>query len=486
VDSGFRRNDEKKARMSRSSPPGGWGELLRGANGARVAVIGGGMILHAINSFIVVTILPTVVRDIGGLRFFAWSTTLYLVASLLSGAICTRMLRGVGARWTYRIALGSFLAGSLLCAIAPAMPVLLLGRAVQGLGAGTLSALSYTLVRILFAEHLWPRALSITSAMWGIATLLGPAVGGMFAEYDAWRAAFFSLAIITPGFAALVEFTLPRGLQRIARPAMSMAFVNLALLVGSVLIVSAASVAPEARLNALGLAVALSGMALFVRLEAGGGARLLPHAACNPFTPLGATYAAQAMLLIGMTVEVFVPYFLQTLHFLTPLWAGYLTAVMSGGWTIGAVFLAGVSEAASWLLIGAGPLSMLIGLAGMALLMPIPGFSDLTVAMLAVLLTLIGLGIGMCWPHLGVRIFRFAPEGEKDLAASAITIVVMVAQSFGSALAGLVTNAAGLANPGGMAGAESASVWLFGGFALAPILAGLAVRRLLALRPVPA
>src|SRR6185312_5226275 len=115
-----------------------------------------------------------------------------------------------------------------------------------------------------------------------------------------------------------------------------------------------------------------------------------------------------------------------------------------------------------------------------------PGFSGFAVTMIAILLTLIGLGIGMCWPHLGVRIFRFAPEGEKDLAASAITIVVMVAQSFGSALAGLVTNAAGLANPGGVAGAESAAVWLFSAFALAPVLAGMAVRRLLALRPAPA
>jgi MFS family permease len=465
---------------------GGWGELLRGANGARVAVIGGGMILHAINSFIVTTILPTVVRDIGGLPFFAWSTTLYLVASLLSGAMCTRLMRRFGVRWTYRLALGSFLVGSLLCAIAPTMPVLLIGRAVQGLGAGTLSALSYTLVRILFPEHLWPRALSITSAMWGIATLLGPAVGGVFAEYGAWRTAFFSLAIITPVFAAIVELTLPRGMQRIAAQTSAMAFLNLALLVGSVLIVSAASVAREPLLNALGLAVALCGMAFFVRLESRGGTRLLPHGACNPLTPLGAVYAAQAMLLIGMTVEIFVPYFLQTLHFLSPLWAGYLTAVMSGGWTIGAVFLAGVRDERSWLLIGAGPVTMLLGLAGMALLMPAPGFSDPAVVAISVLLTLIGLGIGVCWPHLGVRIFRFAPEGEKDLAASAITIVVMVAQSFGSALAGLVTNAAGLANPGGIAGAESASAWLFGVFAVAPILAGLAVRRLLALRPVAA
>jgi len=92
----------------------------------------------------------------------------------------------------------------------------------------------------------------------------------------------------------------------------------------------------------------------------------------------------------------------------------------------------------------------------------------------------------MCWPHTGVRIFRFAPDGEKDLAASAITVVVMVAQSFGSALGGLVTNAAGLADPGGAAGAASAAVWLFGSFGLAPLLAALAARRLLAFERVPA
>ena len=465
---------------------GGWGELLRGANAARSAVVGGGMVLHAINSFIVTTILPTVVRDIGGLQIFAWNTTLYLVASLLSGAICTRMLRRLGARWMYRIALCLFGVGSLLCAIAPAMPVLLIGRAVQGLGAGTLSALSYTLVRILFAEHLWPRALSITSAMWGIATLLGPAVGGMFAQYGAWRTAFLSLAVITPGFAALVELTLPRGMQRAGAQPNPMAFLNLGLLVGSVLVVSAASVSHESRLNVLGVAVALAGMGSFVWLESRRGVRLLPHGACNPLNPLGATYAAQTMLLIGVTVEIFVPYFLQVLHFLRPLWAGYLTAVMSGGWTLGAVLLAGAGEERSRLLIGAGPATMLLGLTGMALLMPMPGFVDLAILTIGILLLLIGLGIGMCWPHLGVRVFRFAPEGEKDLAASAITIVIMVGQAFGSALAGLVTNAAGLTNPGGMIGASSAAAWLFGSFAVTPLLAALAVRRLLALRPVPA
>src|SRR5580704_16264440 len=134
-----------------------WADLLQGANAARSAMIGGGMILHAINSFIVITILPSVVRDIGGLRFFAWNTTLYLVASLFAGSVCTRLLRRVGPRWSYRLALSCFGLGCLLSAIAPTMPMLLLGRCVQGLGAGTLSALSFTLIRLLFPEPLWSR-----------------------------------------------------------------------------------------------------------------------------------------------------------------------------------------------------------------------------------------------------------------------------------------------------------------------------------------
>ena len=117
----------------------GWAELVRGGNAGRTAVVGGGMIIHALSTFIVTTILPSVVREIGGLRYFAWSTVLYVVGSLLAAALCARVLRGIGVRNTYRVALLGFAAGSVACALAPAMPVLLAGRLVQGLGAGTLA-----------------------------------------------------------------------------------------------------------------------------------------------------------------------------------------------------------------------------------------------------------------------------------------------------------------------------------------------------------
>jgi MFS family permease len=458
----------------------GWLELLRGGNAARSAVVGGGMIIHAISTFIVVTILPSVVREIGGLRFFAWSTTLYVLASLLGGALCARLLGRVGARASYRVALPVFALGTLVCALAPSMPVLLAGRLIQGLGAGTLSALSFSMVRTLFDEALWSRALSLTSAAWGVATLAGPAIGGVFAQYGAWRAAFWAVFALVPFLLALVERSLPRDLTRPDSPPTRLALVNLCVLAGSALAVTIGSSASQVSANAAGVAMALTGLALFVRLEASG-TRLLPHGACNPATALGAAYAAMMLLVIGFTTEIFVPYFLQVLHGMTPLHAGYLSALMSAGWSIGAI--GGSSQATSGVraLLIAGPLLLTGALVGMFLLVPQPGMlGDAQLWVIGACLFAQGLGIGTAWPHLCAQVFVFAPEAEKDLAATSITIVIMIANALGSALGGMVTNLAGMTNPGGPAGALSAAAWLFGTYTLAPLLAFLAVRVVLA------
>ncbi len=462
------------ARGDTAAQAGGWLELVRGANAARSALVGGGMVLHAVNVFIVATILPSVVHDIGGLRFFAWSTTLYVVASLFGAVACARLLRDLGARPTYRLALLLFALGCAGCAAAPSMPALLAGRFVQGLGAGTLSALSFTQVRQLFPERLWARALAVISVSWGAATLLGPAVGGVFAEYHAWRAAFWSLLAVTPVLLLLVEWALPRGLAppAAARP---MAWLNLALLAGSVLAVSAGGMSPNVAVNALGLAAAAIGLAWFARRERRRPA-LLPRGATQPTTPLGATYAAMALLLLGLTTEIFVPYFLQALHGLSPLHAGYLSALLSGGWTLGSMASTGPSRAPGRLL-RCGPLAVAGGLLGLALAMPRAGLPGLDVAVMGGCLLAMGLGIGMCWPHLGTSVFRQAAEGEQALAAASITTVVMVTNALGSALGGVLTNLAGLTAPGGPTGAAHAAAWLFAVAALAPALALRAMRR---------
>jgi MFS family permease len=119
-----------------SSPPvsGGWAQLLRGRNGVFSLALAGGVTLHAINIYTVTTVMPSVVAEIGGLDYYAWSTTLFVVASILGSALSVRLLRKTGARGAYAAAAIVFGIGTTVCSFAPSMPILLSGRVVQGLG----------------------------------------------------------------------------------------------------------------------------------------------------------------------------------------------------------------------------------------------------------------------------------------------------------------------------------------------------------------
>src|SRR5450830_1967284 len=186
-----------------------WGELLSGGNAWRALALTGGVALHAINVHIVTTILPSVVQEFGDLDYYAWNITLFVAASIFGATLTSKLLDVLGARHTYLLALLIFSLGSSLCALAPGMFWLLGGRSVQGMGGGLLTSLSYALIQQIFVQRLWPRAVAPVSGMWGLATLLGPAVGGLFAQGGSWRWAFWSLLPVAAWQALLVMRQLP-------------------------------------------------------------------------------------------------------------------------------------------------------------------------------------------------------------------------------------------------------------------------------------
>lgn len=121
------------------------------------------------------------------------------------------------------------------------MPWMLAGRSVQGLGGGTLAALSYALIRIVFVPALWPRAVALVSGMWGVATLCGPAVGGLFAQAGHWRWAFWTLLPVSLAQALLVAIKLrpARGPAASVDQPAGIPLVQVGLLAASVLVVAA-------------------------------------------------------------------------------------------------------------------------------------------------------------------------------------------------------------------------------------------------------
>ncbi len=464
-----------------ASASASWGELLGRRQGWRAVALAGGVAMHAINVHIVTTILPSVVRDIGGIDYYAWNVTLFVVTSIIGSALTGKLLGRLGARPAYLLALAVFGAGAMLCASAGDMGWMLVGRAVQGIGGGLLAALGYALIPLVFEQRLWSRAIALVSGMWGISTLLGPAVGGMFAAHGHWRLAFFALLPLLLLQAALVTRQLgPDAVRTIVGEQQAMPLGRILLLAASVLLVALAAQTGRAW---MAMACVVGGAALGVlvaRIDLNHRVSLLPRDGYSLRTVMGGVFASVSLLVIASCVEIFVPYFLQTLHGYAPLAAGYATAAMAAGWSVGSLSGSGHSGSAARRMICAGPWLMALGLLALALLLPAqllpPGW--LSDALIVLALGAAGLGIGLGWPHLIGRAMQAARAGEENLTSAAITTVQLYAMAIGAALAGLVANQAGLGEPGGLAGAAQAAAVLLGVFALAPLAAIVLTRRL--------
>ena len=446
-----------------------WAELFSGRHAIYTLILAGSVALHAVNIYVATTVMPNIVADIGGFDYYAWGTTLFVLASIIAAALSTQLLHGVGARNGYALAAGTFVAGTLGVALAPTMPALLVGRFVQGLGGGLLYALAYGVIPLVYPERMWARAIGFISATWGVATLTGPAIGGVFAELGAWRWAFFSLVPLGILFGGLAFTTLPHAGKRddgtVAVPVR-----QLLLLTASVLTLSAGSLAGTSLGAISSVFVALFLFALLIVVEGRARVRLMPRGGISVSMPLGALYATAGLLVLGMQSEIYVPYFLQVLHGQSPLLAGYLAALMAIGWTLGSILSSGWSTARAQSAIVAGPALCLAGLALLAAFLPHPGGGDwLLLGPVCVGLMIVGLGIGFAWPHLVTSVFQAAPEGEQELAASAVSTVQLLASALGAAAAGVVANMAGIASPG--ADGTPAAFWLPTIFAAAPALA---------------
>lgn len=223
-----------------------WRDLFSGRNGAISFALSFGVVIHAINILMATTILPSVVTDIGGMGLYAWNTTLFVAASIIGSVLSARLLGLLGAKGAYLAGTVLFFIGSLLCAIAPKMEVMLIGRFIQGLGGGLLFALSYAMVNIVYDQALWPRAMALISGMWGVATLIGPAIGGIFAQLDAWRYAFGIMLPIMLFYGIYLWFILPKSDNDTPKStSQSLPYLQLIILTVAVLLISSGSLSPR-------------------------------------------------------------------------------------------------------------------------------------------------------------------------------------------------------------------------------------------------
>ena len=446
--------------------PGSWAALRRPPHVFSAGVVVLSILAPAFSTFITATVLPSAIAEIGGLAIYAWASTAYAVGSILGSAGSSVAVRRMGMRHAVVLAVCVFVVGAAICASAPSMPVVVAGRALQGLGGGTLIASAHSMVRELFPEALWQRMLTTISCAWAIPALGGPVVGGVLAGLGHWRAAFWAMAPIAVIAGALTWRILP-GSEPRDTMSTRVPLGRLALICASVLCIGSIANTPAAAARAALVVGAVAAVALMLRLDANAAARLFPTGMLSLGSRIGKGF--WMVFLLGMSTTpggVYVPLLVQVLHGVTPATAGYLYAVQSLSWTTGTILSAQVSPVRARAVLILGPLLTTTGFTGLFFTI-----GSGPVAAIAASLMLVGIGIGTCWAHIGTAILSSARPDEGALTASMIPSTQLFAVALGAALSGVIANAAGLGGGASAGAAALAGTWLFGSFVAAPLSA---------------
>lgn len=185
-----------------SATPGPAAVGLRSDRGPVLAALMLSVALVALDSTIIATAVPSVVRQLGGFSQFPWLFSIYLLTQAVTVPLYGKFADVRGRRPVMLVGIAVFLLGSVLCGVAWSMPALIVFRAVQGIGAGAVQPMSMTIVGDLYSVEERARVQGYIASVWGIASVLGPTLGGVFSEYLSWRWIFF--VNIPVGIAAVV------------------------------------------------------------------------------------------------------------------------------------------------------------------------------------------------------------------------------------------------------------------------------------------
>ncbi len=458
--------------------PGSWADVLGEGRFPRFVLIVLGVWLAAADSLVSVTIMPSVGASLGGYAWFGWATAGFLLGSVAAGASSGRLAQMFGLRAGLAVTAVLYAAGCALSALAPDMATFLIGRVLQGLGGGWVAGFSSVAVGLLFPDRTLARVYAGVTAVWGVATLVGPLIGGLFADAGFWRGAFWFFAVQGLGLSVAALWLMPRGEGRQAGAGVPLW--QLGMIAAGVGAIGFSDMAghPAAAFGLIAAGLVL--LLLMVRWDHRARVRLLPAAAGDLRRPAGAGYATNFLVTAAsMGFSVYGPTILQTLYGLSATAAGYVIAVEALAWT--GAGLAVTHLKGPWpsrfILIGAGSAAVGIALAG-------PAFTLGGVAAVLVAGGFLGCGFGFFWSFMAQRILTSLPAEERAIGAAANTTTQLTGSAAGAALAGVVANLSGFADGLSEASARSAGLWVFVAALPLALLGVWTARRLAATSPL--
>ena len=458
----------------------GWGAIMSGERLPRFALVCVGVWLNAAEIMMTATIMPSVAADIHGDAWFGWVVAIYLIGSILAGATSGRLAQTLGLKRAMAIGGVTYAVGCAAAAIAPTIGWFIAGRLLQGIGGGWVVGLCFVAITRLFPQTLWPRVLSSMAFVWGVASLISPLIGGLFAQAGFWRGAFWLFAAQGVAFVAASVVLVPAPTEAEQASPGRVPLTALAALTAAIVAIATAGLAGDVGLSA---ALALAGCGLlagFIVLNARSAAPLIPRQAASLQTGTGAGLAMIFCMTAGTaSISVYLPALMQRLYGASPLLAGYLLVTEAMAWSVSAFLVAG--KAAAPVFIRIGGVLIAFGMVLFALIVPHGGLWLIPIA------TIIeGIGFGLCWSFVISRFVANAPESEQAIASASAPTAQNIGTAVGSAASGVIAGLIGFGRGITMERATTGGFWLFAAFVPLTMLGAVAAWRLAAPRFNPA
>lgn len=397
-----------------------------------------GVLLAALDQTIVGTALPTIVADLGGAAHMAWVVTAYLLAETVATVLVGKFGDLFGRKVIFQISAVVFITGSFLCGLAGNMTLLILWRGLQGIGAGGLMVTSMALIADVVPLRERGKYQGAIGAVFGVATVIGPLLGGLFTDHLSWRWAFYVNVPVAVLVVAAAARTIP-SVRAAGRPVIDYLGIALVAAGSSALILATSWGGNEYAWSSPVITGLFAGgalaLALFCLVETRAAEPMLPMRLFrNPvFTVCSVLSFVVGFAMLG--AMTFLPTYLQYVDGDSATLSGVRTLPLVIGLLIASVFSGNATSKTGRYRIYpiAGCAVMGAGLYLLSLMGPGTGAWSESAYMFV-----LGAGIGLCMQVLTIAVQNTVDYADLGTATSGVTFFRTLGSSFGTAVFGTI------------------------------------------------